>query len=54
MRNRHSITIIAAGRFYAVTDNVRPYVDHDFPFGGMDIVQERVENLLELHVHGQR
>lgn len=39
---------IAAGNFYMITDNVRPYVDHDFPFDGLGLVRERVENLLEL------
>jgi NAD(P)-dependent dehydrogenase (short-subunit alcohol dehydrogenase family) len=37
---------IAAGNFYMITDNVRPYVDHDYPFDGIGIVRERVENLL--------
>ena len=39
---------IKAGNFYMVTDNVRPYVDHDRPFGGMEIVRERYENLTQL------
>ena len=39
---------IAAGRFYMITDNVRPYVDHDFPFDGLGIVKERVENMMNL------
>ncbi|XOV90607.1 MAG: SDR family NAD(P)-dependent oxidoreductase [Pseudomonadota bacterium] len=37
---------IAVGNFYMITDNVRPYVDHDFPFDGTAIVKERVDNLL--------
>ena len=41
---------IAAGNFYMVTDNVRPYVDHDFPFDGIGIVRERVENMLDLQL----
>ncbi len=41
---------IEAGRFYMVTDNVRPYVDHDRPFDGMGIVRERYENLLQLEL----
>lgn len=32
---------IAAGEFYMITDNVRPYVDHDYPFGGQDMVLQR-------------
>ena len=39
---------IAAGNFYMITDNVRPYVDHDRPFDGLAIVRERYENLLDL------
>jgi NAD(P)-dependent dehydrogenase (short-subunit alcohol dehydrogenase family) len=39
---------IAAGNFYMITDNVRPYVEHDYPFDGLGIVRERVENLLKL------
>ena len=42
--------LIAAGKFYLVTDNVRPYVDHDFPFGAMDIIAERFDNLKELQL----
>ena len=37
---------IAEGKFYVITDNVKPYVDHDFAFEGMVLVRERVENLL--------
>jgi len=37
---------IAEGKFYVVTDNVKPYVDHDFPFNGMERIRERVDNLL--------
>lgn len=37
---------IAQGKFYVITDNVRPYVDHDYPFEGMTLIRERVENLL--------
>ncbi|NJN51152.1 MAG: SDR family NAD(P)-dependent oxidoreductase [Gammaproteobacteria bacterium] len=39
---------IAAGNFYMITDNVRPYVDHDFPFDGLELVRERYQNLLNL------
>ena len=38
---------IAAGEFYMICDNIRPYVDHDFPFGGADVVRRRVELLLK-------
>ena len=41
---------IAAGHFYMITDNVRPYVDHDYPFDGLGIVKERVDNLLQLKI----
>ena len=33
-----------------VTDSLRPYVDHDFPFDGVGVVRERVENMLELQL----
>lgn len=39
---------IAAGHFYAVTENVRPYVDHDFPFDAAGIIRERMDNMLQL------
>ena len=35
---------------YLVTDNVKPYVKHDFPFEGMKITKERVDNLLTLKI----
>lgn len=41
---------IAEGKAYVITDNVRPYVDHDFPFDGLAIVKERVDNLLEQQI----
>ena len=41
---------IAAGNFYVITDNVRPYVDHDFPFDALGIVRERVDNLLRQQI----
>lgn len=41
---------IQAGNFYMVTDNVRPYVDHDYPFDGVAIVRERMENMLALQL----
>ena len=33
---------IEQGQFYVITENVRPYVDHDHPFGALDIIRERV------------
>ena len=42
--------LIADGKFYLVTDNVRPYVDHDFPFDAMNIIAERFDNLKELQL----
>ncbi len=41
---------IAAGKAYVITDNVRPYVDHDFPFDALAIIKERVENLLDQQI----
>ena len=42
--------LIADGKFYLVTDNVRPYVDHDLPFDAMNIITERFDNLRELQL----
>ncbi|MEM7078736.1 MAG: SDR family oxidoreductase [Pseudomonadota bacterium] len=42
--------LIAKGDFYMITDNVRPYVDHDHPFDGLGIVRERLDNLLDLQL----
>ncbi|MDA0788630.1 MAG: SDR family NAD(P)-dependent oxidoreductase [Proteobacteria bacterium] len=47
---RQAFDLIAAGKFYMITDNVRPYVDHDFPFDGMAIVRERFENMMDLEL----
>ena len=44
---------IAAGRFYMITDNVRPYVNHDRPFDGLSIVRERFENMMDLQLDNQ-
>eukprot|EP00937_MAST-01D_sp_MAST-1D-sp2_P001440 g1440.t1 len=38
---------IAAGEFYMITDSVRPYVDHDFPLGGAEMVEARAAALLQ-------
>jgi NAD(P)-dependent dehydrogenase (short-subunit alcohol dehydrogenase family) len=32
---------IAAGEFYMICDNIRPYVDHDFKLDGMGMVEAR-------------
>jgi hypothetical protein len=40
--------LISAGKFYVITDNVRPYVDHDFPFDSADIIAERHRNMASL------
>ena len=40
--------LISAGKFYAITDNIRPYVDHDFPFDSADIIAERHRNIASL------
>ncbi len=47
---RQVFDLIAAGNFHVLTDNVRPYVDHDHPFAGLGIIRERVENLLQLQL----
>lgn len=39
---------IAAGNFYMLNDNTRPYVDHDFPFDGVGMITERFDNMLAL------
>ena len=41
---------IAAGNFYMVTENKRPYVDHDFPFDAEGIIRERMEGVLNLQL----
>ncbi|MEM7219415.1 MAG: SDR family NAD(P)-dependent oxidoreductase [Pseudomonadota bacterium] len=43
---RQVFDLIAAGKFYVVTDNVPPYVDHDRPFDAQTIIRERLDNLL--------
>ena len=40
--------LMEQGKFYMVTDNVRPYVDHDFPFDAQTIINERLQNLEQL------
>lgn len=48
---RHATQVfehIRNGNFYMITDNVRPYVDHDQPFDGLAIMRERHENMWAL------
>lgn len=37
---------VAAGEFYMICDSVRPYVDHDFPLGGVAMARYRMEGLV--------
>ena len=37
--------LMSEGKFYLVTDNVRPYVEHDYPFEAQTIISERLNNL---------
>jgi len=41
---------IGRGEFYLLTDNVRPYVDHDFSHNGLGLVRERFEDLMALRL----
>lgn len=36
---------IARGEFYIVTDNARPYVDHDFNMGSEQLIEERTNDM---------
>ena len=40
--------LMEQGKFYMVTDNVRPYVEHDYPFDAQTIISERLQNLEKL------
>ena len=40
--------LMEQGKFYMVTDNVRPYVDHDYPFDAQTIINERLQTLEQL------
>ena len=42
--------LVKEGKFYLVTDNVKPYVEHDYPFEASDIIRERFENLRDLEL----
>lgn len=33
-----------------ITENKRPYVDHDFPFDAEAIIQERMEGVLKMQL----
>ena len=37
--------LLKQGKFYLVTDNVKPYVEHDYPFEAKNIIRERFQNL---------
>merc|ERR1739838_757953 len=39
---------IARGEFYVLGENIRPYVDHDFPFGASDLMHSRAVGLQRL------
>lgn len=41
---------IARGEFYLVTENERPYVDHDFPLGAKNNFKERSDGMLSGHI----
>ena len=47
---KQAFDLIAEGKFYLITDNVKPYVDHNLPFAAMDIIAERFANLKELEL----
>ena len=42
--------LMKEGKFYLVTDNVRPYVEHDYPFEAKNIIRERFQNLDDLEL----
>ena len=49
----HAIQVfdhIEAGNFYMVTENKRPYVDHDFPFDADGIIRERMKGILSMQL----
>ena len=47
---RQVFDLIESGKFYLVTDNVRPYVDHEFPFNAKEIIRERLDNLMDFNL----
>ena len=42
--------LMREGKFYLVTDNVKPYVEHDYPFEARAIIRERFQNLDNLEL----
>ena len=42
--------LLKEGKFYLVTDNVKPYVDHNYPFEARTIIRERFQNLDNLEL----
>ena len=42
--------LMREGKFYLVTDNVKPYVEHDYPFEASPIIRERFQNLDNLEL----
>ena len=42
--------LMREGKFYLVTDNVKPYVEHDYPFEASTIIRERFQNLDNLEL----
>lgn len=43
---RQIFDYIQRGEFYMITENERPYVDHDLPFGATELVEERMRGIL--------
>ena len=45
---RQVFDLMGNGKFYLLTDNVKPYVEHDHPFNAKEIIGERFKNLEDL------
>ena len=45
---QQAFDLIAENKFYLLTDNILPYVNHDYPFEALNILKERMENMLDL------
>ena len=45
---------IEAGEFYMICDNIRPYVDHDYPLDGAALVKQRASWLTVRHPYPPR
>jgi len=43
-------TAISRAEFYVLGENVRPYADHDFPFGAFERLQERHDGIMRLQL----